>query len=151
MTNQKIIAQNKKAYHDYFVEETYEAGIKLQGTEVKSIRNGKIQLKDSFAKIQNGEVFLWNAHIATYEEGNRYNHEPERTRKLLLNRKEIDRLVGETKESGYSLVPLKVYLKGGLIKIELALVKGKKNYDKRDTLKKKDAQRDIDRALRGKE
>lgn len=147
----KIIAQNRKAHHDYFIEDIYEAGMVLTGTEIKSIRNGKMQLKDSFAKITNGEVFLWNAHIAPFEQGNRYNHEPERTRKLLLHKKEINKLIGALKESGYSLIPLKVYLKDGFAKIEIALVKGKKNYDKRETLKKKDAQRSIERALRTKE
>lgn len=147
----KMIAKNKKAYHDYFIEETYEAGIVLQGTEVKSIREGKIQLKDSFARIQNGEVFLWNCHIAPYEQGNRFNHEEERTRKLLLNKKEINQLSSEVKESGFSIVPLEVYLKNGFVKIQLALVKGKKNYDKRETLKQKDAKRQIDRILREKE
>jgi SsrA-binding protein len=147
----KIIAQNRKAHHDYFIEDIYEAGMVLTGTEIKSIRNGKMQLKDSFAKITNGEVFLWNAHIAPFEQGNRYNHEPERTRKLLLHKKEINKLIGALKESGYSLIPLKVYLKDGFAKIEIALVKGKKNYDKRETLKRKDAQRSIERALRTKE
>lgn len=145
---EKIIAKNKKATFDYFIEETFEVGIVLQGTEIKSIRKGKVQLKDSFARITNGEVYLWNAHIATYEQGNRYNHDPLRTRKLLLNRREINQLIGKTKESGYSLIPTKIYLKNGFAKLELALAKGKKNYDKRDTLKQKDAKRDIDRTLR---
>jgi SsrA-binding protein len=148
---EKIFSQNKKAYHDYFIEETYEVGIVLQGTEIKSIRNGKMQLKDSFAKITNGEVFLWNAHIAAYDHGNRFNHEPERTRKLLLNKKEIIRLIGKTKEKGYSLIPIKVYLKNGFAKVELGLAKGKRNYDKRQTLKKKEAVREIDRITRERE
>ena len=147
----KTVAQNKKAYHDYHIEETLEVGMVLTGTEIKSIRNGKIQLKESFAKIQNGEVFLWNSHISHFEQGNRYNHEPLRTRKLLLKKKEIVRLIGKTKEAGYSLVPLKVYLKNGFAKLELALAKGKKQYDKRETLKKKDAERDMARAMRVKE
>jgi len=147
----KTVAQNKKAYHDYHIEETLEVGMVLTGTEIKSIRNGKIQLKESFAKIQNGEVFLWNSHISHFEQGNRYNHEPLRTRKLLLKKKEIVRLIGKTKEAGYSLVPLKVYLKDGFAKLELALAKGKKQYDKRETLKKKDAERDMARAMRVKE
>lgn len=146
----KIIAKNKKAYHDFFIEETYEAGMVLKGTEIKSIRNGKLQLKDSFAKIQNGEVFLWNCHISPYEQGNRFNHEPERTRKLLLSKKEINKLIGKTKETGYSLVPIKVYLKNGFAKVEIALAKGKKNFDKRETLKKKDAKRQIEIAMKEK-
>ena len=147
----KVFAQNKKAFHDYFIEETLEAGLVLTGTEIKSIRRGKIQLKDSFARIQNGEVSLWNVHIAPFEEGNQFNHEPERTRKLLLSKKEISRLIGKTKESGYSLIPLNVHLKNGFAKVDLALAKGKKNYDKRETSKKKDAERDIQRAIRSRE
>lgn len=144
----KIIAKNKKATFDYFIEETFEAGIVLQGTEIKSIRQGKVQLKDSYAKVTDGEVFLWNTHIATYEQGNRYNHEPLRTRKLLLNRREINQLIGKTKEAGYALIPTKIYLKNGFAKVELALAKGKKHFDKRESLKLKDAKRDIDRSLR---
>lgn len=144
----KIIAQNRKAHHDYFIEETFECGMVLTGTEIKSIRQGKIQLKDSFAKVTNGEVFLWNVHIAPFEQGNRYNHEPERTRKLLLRKKEISKLIGKNKEQGYSLIPIKVYLANGFAKVEIALAKGKKNYDKRESLKKKDAQRSIERALK---
>jgi SsrA-binding protein len=144
----KVVAQNKKANHDYFIEETYEAGMVLQGTEIKSIRNGRINLKDSYARIQNGEIYLLNAHISPYEQGNRYNHDPLRQRKLLLHKKEIDKLLGETKEAGYALVPLKVYLKNGYAKILIGLGKGKKNYDKREDLKKKEAKRDIERAFR---
>ncbi|MET3697495.1 SsrA-binding protein [Bacillus oleivorans] len=144
----KVIAQNKKAYHDYFIEETYEAGLVLQGTEIKSIRAGRVNLKDSFARIQNGEVFLFNMHISPYEQGNRYNHDPLRTRKLLLHKKEISKLIGETKEKGYSLVPVKLYLKNGYAKILLGLAKGKKNYDKREDLKRKEAKRDIERAFK---
>lgn len=144
----KVIAQNKKARHDYHIEETYEAGLVLTGTEIKSIRSGKANLKDSFARIQNGEVFLHNMHVSPYEQGNRYNHDPLRTRKLLMSKREINKLIGLTKEKGLSLVPLKMYLKGGFAKLELALAKGKKLYDKREDLKKKDAQRDIDRAFR---
>ncbi len=107
----KVIAQNKKAHHDYFIEETYEAGLVLQGTEIKSIRNGRVNLKDSFAKVEKGEVFLHNMHISPYEQGNRYNHDPLRTRKLLLHRREINKLIGYTKEQGYTLVPLKLYIK----------------------------------------
>lgn len=123
----KVVAQNKKARHDYFIEETYETGIVLQGTEIKSIRNGRVNLKDSFARVQNGEVFLHNMHVSPYEQGNRYNHEPLRTRKLLLHKREINKLIGYTKETGYSLVPLKIYLKNGFAKVLLGLGKGKRN------------------------
>ncbi|MCA1040379.1 SsrA-binding protein SmpB [Bacillus infantis] len=144
----KVIAQNKKANHDYFIEETYEAGIVLQGTEIKAIRAGRVQLKDSYARIINGEIFLINMHVSPYEQGNRYNHDPLRTRKLLLHNKEISKLIGDTKEAGYSIVPLKMYLKNGFAKVLIGLAKGKKNYDKRETLKKKEAGRDIERAFR---
>ncbi|HHY72322.1 MAG TPA: SsrA-binding protein SmpB [Bacillus bacterium] len=144
----KVVAQNKKAYHDYFIEDTYEAGIVLQGTEIKSIRAGRVNLKDSYAKVEKGEVFLHNMHISPYEQGNRYNHDPLRTRKLLLHKKEIAKLIGITKEQGYSLVPLKIYLKNGYAKVLIGLAKGKKNYDKREDLKQKEAKRDIERAFR---
>ncbi|WP_053368179.1 SsrA-binding protein SmpB [Bacillus sp. FJAT-27245] len=144
----KTVAQNKKAYHDYFIEETYEAGIVLQGTEIKSIRAGKVQLKDSYARIHNGEMFLYSVHISPYEQGNRYNHDPLRTRKLLLHKREIMKLLGETKEAGYALVPLKMYLKNGYAKVLIGLAKGKKKYDKREDLKQKEAKRDIERAFR---
>ncbi|MDF2947707.1 MAG: smpB [Bacillales bacterium] len=144
----KIIAQNKKAYHDYFIEETYETGMVLQGTEIKSIRAGKVQLKDSFARVMRGEVFVHNMHVSPYEQGNRYNHDPLRTRKLLLHNKEIAKLIGYVKEEGYTLVPLKIYLKNGFAKLLLGLGKGKKNYDKREDLKRKEAGRDIERAFR---
>lgn len=144
----KLIAQNKKARHDYSIEETYEAGMVLQGTEIKSIRAGRINLKDSFARIHNGELFLHNVHISPYEQGNRYNHDPLRTRKLLLHRKEISKLIGESKEAGYSIIPLKVYIKNGYAKVLIGLAKGKKNYDKREDLKRKEAKRDIERAFR---
>ena len=144
----KIIAQNKKAFHDYAIEERFEAGIVLKGTEIKSIRAGRVNLKDSFARIEKGEVFLYNMHISPYEQGNRYNHDPLRTRKLLLHKSEINKLIGKTKESGYSLIPLKIYIKNGFAKVELALAKGKKKYDKREDLKKKAAQREIERAFR---
>jgi SsrA-binding protein len=144
----KVIAQNKKAYHDYFIEETYETGMVLQGTEIKSIRAGKVQLKDSFARVMRGEVFVHNMHVSPYEQGNRYNHDPLRTRKLLLHNKEIVKLIGYVKEEGYTLVPLKIYLKNGFAKLLLGLGKGKKNYDKREDLKRKEAGRDIERAFR---
>ncbi|MDZ5472209.1 SsrA-binding protein SmpB [Bacillus sp. 31A1R] len=147
----KVFAQNKKAYHDYFIEETYEAGIVLQGTEIKSIRGGRINLKDSYAQIKNGEVFLLGVHISPYEQGNRFNHDPLRSRKLLLHRKEINKLIGETKVAGYSLVPLKMYLKDGFAKVLIGLAKGKKNYDKREDLKNKEAKREIERAFRDRQ
>ena len=147
----KVVAQNKKAYHDYFIEETYEAGIVLQGTEIKAIRAGKVNLKDSYARIQNGEIILFGMHISPYEQGNRFNHDPLRTRKLLLHKKEISKLIGETKEAGYSLVPLKLYLKNGFCKVLVGLAKGKKNYDKRESLKQKEAKRDIERAFRDRQ
>ncbi len=147
----KTVAQNKKAYHDYFVEETFETGIVLQGTEIKSIRAGRVNLKDSYARVQNGEVFLYGMHVSPYEQGNRYNHDPLRERKLLLHRREINKLIGETKEAGYALVPLKIYLKNGYAKVLLGLARGKKNYDKREDLKKKEAKREIERAFRDRQ
>lgn len=144
----KVIAQNKKAHHDFFIEETYEAGIVLRGTEIKAVRAGRVNLKDAFARIYKGELFVYNMHISPYEQGNRYNHEPLRTRKLLLHRKQIDQLIGETKEAGYSIVPLKMYLKDGYAKLLIGLAKGKKKYDKREDLKRKEAKRDIERAFR---
>lgn len=148
---EKIISQNKKARHDYHIEETYEAGIVLTGTEIKSVRQGKVNLKDSFARIANGEVWLHNMHISPYEQGNRFNVDPTRARKLLLHRREIAKLIGATKEKGYSLVPLRIYLRNGFAKVEIALAKGKKLYDKRADLKTKDANREIARALREKQ
>ncbi|WNC14361.1 SsrA-binding protein SmpB [Brevibacillus brevis] len=144
----KTVAQNRKARHDYHIEQVFEAGIELTGTEIKSVRASRVQLKDSFARVQNGELLLYNVHISPYEQGNRFNHEPERTRRLLMRRLEILKLNGLIREKGYSLVPLSIYLKGGWAKVELALVKGKKNYDKREDLKKKDAAREVERALR---
>ncbi len=139
----KIITKNKKAYHDYHVLETFEAGIVLKGTEVKSVKQGRINLKDSYAKIKDGEAFLINAHISPYKHGNVYNHDPTRTRKLLLHRKEIDKLFGKIKEKGLTLVPLKVYIKNGLVKVELGLCKGKKEYDKREDIKRRDLEREL--------
>lgn len=147
----KVVAQNKKARHDYFVEDTFEAGIVLTGTEVKSIRQGKVNLKDSFARIKDGEVLLMNMHISPYEQGNRFNQDAMRTRKLLLRKKEIFRLMGLTKEKGYSLVPLQLYFKHGFAKVELALAKGKKLYDKRETMKERDSKREIERAFRDRQ
>lgn len=145
---EKILAQNKKARHDYFIEDTYEAGIVLTGTEVKAVRLGKVNLKDSFARFKEGELFLLNMHISPYEQGNRFNHDPLRTRKLLLKRRELDRLQGLVKQEGYALVPLSLYLKGGLIKVELALAKGKKLYDKREALKEQVVKREVERHFR---
>ncbi|WP_041137970.1 SsrA-binding protein SmpB [Beduini massiliensis] len=145
----KILAQNKKAYHDYFIEDTFEAGIVLQGTEIKSVRKGSANLKDSFIRIKNDEAFLENMHIAPYEQGNIFNHEPLRTRKLLLHKKEIVKLAKEVKEGGYTIVPTKLYFgKGSKVKVEIALAKGKKLFDKRQSLKEKDAKRDIEKALK---
>ncbi|MBC1345024.1 SsrA-binding protein SmpB [Listeria welshimeri] len=144
----KLVAQNKKARHDYAIEETFEAGIVLQGTEIKSVRNARVNLKDSYARIDKGEIFLHNMHISPYEQGNRYNHDPLRTRKLLLHKKQISRLIGETKESGYSIVPLKMYIKDGYAKVLIGVAKGKKKYDKRQDLKQKEAKRDIERAFK---
>ncbi|TXL64957.1 SsrA-binding protein SmpB [Cerasibacillus terrae] len=143
------IARNKKASHDYFIEETIEAGIVLQGTEIKSIRAGRVQMKDAHARIDpHGEVQLINMHISPYEQGNRFNHDPTRTRKLLLHRKEIDRLLGLTQQKGYALVPLKMYIKNGFAKVLLGLGKGKKQYDKREDLKRKQMKREMDRAIK---
>lgn len=144
----KIVARNRKARHDFFIEETYEAGIILQGTEIKSIREGKINLKDSFALVQEGEVFLHNVHISPYSHGNRQNHEPERTRKLLLRKNEIRKLIGMTTQRGYTLVPLSIYLKNNLAKIELALAKGKNVRDKRRDIAKKTAEREMEKAFK---
>ncbi len=144
----KLLAQNKKAYHDYFIEDTYECGIELVGTEVKSMRAGGVNLKDSYANLRNGEVILHNMHVSPYEKGNIFNRDPLRERKLLLHKYEIRKLIGKTKETGYSLVPLKVYLKGSRIKVELALAKGKKLYDKRDAIAERDSKRQIDRKLK---
>ena len=144
----KLISQNKKAYHDYFIEETYECGISLAGTEVKSIRLGQINLKDSFASIDKGEVWVTGMHISPYEKGNIFNKDPLRERKLLMHKNEILRLLGKVKEDGYSLVPTKVYLKGSKVKVELALAKGKKLYDKRASIADKEAKRRIDRKIK---
>ncbi len=144
----KIVAQNKKAYHDFFILDTFEAGIELQGTEIKSVRKGSVNLKDSFIRIKNDEAYIENMHIAPYEQGNRFNHEPLRTRKLLLHKKEIKKLQKEVKESGLTIVPTKLYFNTAKLKVEIALVRGKKLYDKRQDLKEKDSKRDIERALK---
>ncbi|MDA8227011.1 MAG: SsrA-binding protein SmpB [Desulfitobacterium hafniense] len=146
--SEKVIAENRKARHDYHIEEVYEAGIELKGTEVKSLRLGKANLKDSFALVKNGEVFLHNAHISPYEQGNRFNHEPTRARRLLLHKHEINKLFGATQREGLTLVPLKLYFKRGKVKLALALAKGKKLYDKRDDMAARDAKREIERAFK---
>jgi len=145
----KILANNKKAFHDYFIEETFEAGMVLTGTEIKSIRMGRLNLKDSYARIENGEVIIYSMHISPYEKGNIYNVDPLRPRKLLLNRSEIRRLLGYTTQDGLTLVPLKVYLNSkGLAKMELAVAKGKKLYDKRDAIAKRDADRRMEQHMK---
>ena len=146
--NSNSLAENRKARHDYFIEEEYECGIVLTGTEIKSIRKGMLNLKDSFAKIEDNEIFLYNMHISPYEQGNRYNHKPDRVRKLLLNKQEIMKMLGKIKKDGYTIVPLELFLSHGFAKIEIGLAKGKKNYDKRDSLAKKTQNRDIQRALK---
>jgi SsrA-binding protein len=142
------VARNKRARHDYHVIETWEAGIVLTGTEVKSLRNGKANIADAYAIIRNGEIFLINLHIPPYEQGNQFNHDPTRTRKLLLHRKEIRRLIGSVERQGLSLVPLEIYFKRGIAKVMLALGKGKKLHDKRDTERKRDAEREMARVSR---
>ena len=145
----KLVANNKKAYHDYFIEETYEAGIVLTGTEIKSVRQGKVSIKESYAKIENGEMFLYGMNISPYEQGNRYNVEPLRPRNLLLHKQEIRKLIGYITIKGLTLVPLKMYInEEGRAKVELAVARGKKNYDKRDDIAKRDAKRDMDRKLK---
>jgi SsrA-binding protein len=144
----KLIAQNKKAYHDYFIEETLEAGIALTGTEVKSIRAGRANLRESYASVQDGELFLVGAHISPYEQGNIHNHDPLRTRKLLVHARELRRLHGKVKVAGYTLVPTKMYFKDGRAKVEIGLAKGKALYDKRQSLATKEAERDMARAFR---
>ena len=139
------IAQNRKAGHDYFIEDTYEAGISLHGTEVKSLRMGKCSVKEAFIRIEKGEVFVYGMHISPYEKGNIFNKDPLRIRKLLLHKSEINKLLGKTKEKGVAVVPLKVYFKGSLVKIEIGLAKGKKLYDKRQDIAKKDQRREHER------
>lgn len=145
----RIIAQNKKAYHDFFVEETYEAGIELSGTEVKSLRRGNANLKDSFCRIEDGEIFAYGIHISPYEQGNIFNKDPLRVKKLLMHRREINKLFGLVSQKGYTLVPLSLYFSGSRVKVQLALCTGKKLYDKRESDAKCSAARDIDRAMKG--
>ena len=141
----RLIANNKKAYHDYFIEETYETGIVLHGTEVKSLRMGKCSIKESFIRIEDGEVYIYGMHISPYEKGNIFNKDPLRVRKLLLHKAEINKMLGKTKEKGIAVIPLKVYFKGSLVKVEIGLAKGKKLYDKRQDIAKKDQQREAQR------
>jgi SsrA-binding protein len=146
----KIIAQNRKARHEYFIEDTYECGLVLFGTEVKSIRAGRVNLKDSYCIVKNGEIFVHGMHVSPYEQGNIYNKDPFRDRKLLLHRREIDRLHGLSQAQGMSLIPLQLYLKDGLVKMELAVAKGKKLYDKRHDIADRDSKREMERSLKDK-
>lgn len=151
MSDKKLnsnIAQNKKAYHDYFVDEEFEAGIELCGTEVKSIREGKVNLKDSYISVKTGEAFLIGMHISPYEKGNIFNRDPLRSRKLLLHKREISRLIGLSQQDGYTLIPLKLYFKGSYVKVLLGVCRGKKNYDKRADIAEKESKRRIDRVLK---
>ena len=150
MAGVKVLAINKKARHEFFIEETYECGIELKGTEVKSIRRGRVNLKEGYCSVDNGEVFMKQVHISPYEQGNIFNVDPLRVRKLLLHKHEIRKLIGATTVKGYSLVPLSMYLKNGRVKVEITLAKGKKLYDKRQDLAKKDAKRRIEREMTGK-
>ena len=151
MKQKKIIANNKKARHDYFIEEVYEAGMALTGTEIKSIRQGRINLKESYAKVEGGELIIYGMHISPYEQGNRFNVDPLRARKLLLHKQEIRKLIGYTTLKGLTLVPLTVFInEKGLAKMELAVARGKKNYDKRQTIKRRDQERDTKRMLSGR-
>ena len=149
-TGVKMIANNKKAYHDYFIEEKYEAGISLAGTEVKSLRMGKGSIKESYIRIENGEMMIYGFHISPYEKGNIFNRDPLRVRKLLVHRYEINKINGKIREKGYTLVPLQVYFKGSLVKVELGLARGKKLYDKRDDIAKKDQRRESERDFKVK-
>ena len=146
----KLISKNPTAHHNYFIENTVETGIVLTGTEIKSIRAGKVNLKDSFAILKNGEIYICNLHISPYEHGNIYNKDPLRDRKLLLNKREIHKLIGLIKQKGYSLIPVSMYFKNSFVKIELVIGKGKKLYDKRDEIAKKDAMRNVERSLKEK-
>ena len=148
--SQKLIANNKKAYHDFFIDETYECGIALHGTEVKSMRMGKCSIKEAFVRIEDGEVFVYGMHVSPYEKGNIFNKDPLRVRKLLLHKYEIRKLIGKMNQKGYTLVPLSVYFKGSLIKVEIALAKGKKLYDKRQDIAKKDQRRAAEREFKVK-
>ena len=146
----KLVANNKKAYHDYFIEEKYECGIALHGTEVKSLRMGKCSIKEAFIRIENGEVFVYGMHVSPYEKGNIFNKDPLRVKKLLLHKQEINKLIGKIKEKGYTLVPLQVYFSKGKVKVEIGLARGKKLYDKRDDIAKKDQRREVERDFKVK-
>ena len=144
----QVIARNKKAFHDYFVLDTYEAGLELFGTEIKSIRQGKVNLKDSWCEVKDGELFVRGMHVSPYEQGNIFNRDPVRPRRLLMHKKEIQRLYGQSKTQGLTLIPVSLYLKGSRVKVQVGLCKGKKLYDKRDDLAKKAAKRDVERAMK---
>lgn len=147
----KVVATNRKAYHDYFIEEKFEAGIVLKGTEVKSLRDRRVNLQDSYAGVKDGEIFLHHCHISPYSHGNIMNHDPIRTRKLLLHRKEINKLLGKTQQKGLTLIPLRMYFSPrGHVKVELALARGKKQYDRREAIKEREAGREVERAMKGK-
>ena len=149
-TEKKLIANNKKAYHDYFIEDKYEAGIVLHGTEVKSLRMGKCSIKEAFIRIENGEVIIYGMHVSPYEKGNIFNRDPLRPKKLLMHKSEIRKLIGKIAEKGYTLVPVEVYFKGSLVKVDIALAKGKKQYDKRQDIAKKDMRREAERDFKVK-
>ena len=144
----KLISNNKKAYHDFFIDDTFEAGVSLHGTEVKSLRMGKCSIKEAFVRIENGEVFVYGMHISPYEKGNIFNKDPLRVKKLLMHRYEINKLMGKIKEKGFTLVPLKVYFKGSLVKVEIGLARGKKLYDKREDIAKKDQRREAEKEFK---
>lgn len=146
--SQKLIANNKKAYHDYFIDETYEAGIELHGTEVKSMRMGKCSIKESFIRIENGEIYVYGMHVSPYEKGNIFNKDPLRVKKLLMHKYEINKLAGKVAEKGYTLVPLQVYFKNGRVKTEIGLARGKKLYDKRQDIARKDQRRETEREFK---
>ena len=146
--SQKLIANNKKAYHDFFIDETYECGIALHGTEVKSMRMGKCSIKEAFIRIEDGEVFVYGMHVSPYEKGNIFNKDPLRVKKLLLHKYEINKLLGKIKEKGYTLVPLQVYFKDGKVKVEIGLARGKKLYDKREAIAKKDQRREAEKEIK---
>ena len=147
-TEKKLIANNKKAYHDFFIDETYECGIALHGTEVKSMRMGKCSIKEAFVRIEDGEVFVYGMHVSPYENGNIFNKDPLRVKKLLLHKYEINKLLGKIKEKGYTLVPLQVYFKDGKVKVEIGLARGKKLYDKREAIAKKDQRREAEKEFK---
>ena len=148
--SQKLIANNKKAYHDFFIDETYECGIALHGTEVKSMRMGKCSIKEAFVRIEDGEVFVYGMHVSPYEKGNIFNKDPLRVKKLLLHKYEINKLLGKIKEKGYTLVPLQVYFKDGKVKVEIGLARGKKLYDKREAIAKKDQRREAEKEFKAR-